>query len=463
MPIVTISRGSLSGGELLAEHLGARLHYKVLSREVIIEAAKKYGISEGELAASLDQPAGFWERLQHKKERYLLAVQATLAEMLLPDGNGVYHGHAGQFLLKGLPGVLKLRILAPLEYRVRSAMIELDLTRDQALAHIATVDDRRVKWVQQLYGRDWHDPSLYDLVINLDQMSVETAAELAVDLLGRPEYRRSAENIQKFQDFALAARVRAELAFHSSLPEHDVTVFVMKGVVHLSGGPTFESNRKKIVRFVKSLEGVERVAPDDEQDESEPASHIGTLRDAKVSKARDIMLPLERYPHIHQWVSIREAILAVSASAVRLEDDHLIYPRYIIVLDDKDRFTGVINRRGLLMGLLPQLQDVERIREHFRGLLPESTMSLTIPIDWDSLFSHGAIERSWEPVESIMTPIKGTVEPDAPLSVVLDAALTHEIDVVPVAEGQKALGVVLMIDIFDTVAEFIIERSGKAR
>ena len=219
MPVVTISRGSLSGGELLAEHLGARLGFKVLSREVLVEAARKYGVSESELVDGLAEPAGFWERLTHKKEHYLLAVQATLAEMLLPDGNGIYHGHAGQFLLQGLSGVLKLKILAPLEYRVRAAMTELDLTREQALKHIQVVDERRAKWVRQLYGRDWNDPSLYDLVINLDQMSVETAVELVVCLLGRPEYCPTAESVGEFQEFAQAARARAELAFHSPVSE----------------------------------------------------------------------------------------------------------------------------------------------------------------------------------------------------------------------------------------------------
>ena len=46
MAIVTISRGSLSGGAKLARQLGETLACKVLSREVIIEAAKTYGVSE---------------------------------------------------------------------------------------------------------------------------------------------------------------------------------------------------------------------------------------------------------------------------------------------------------------------------------------------------------------------------------------------------------------------------------
>ena len=154
MPIVTISRGSLSGGELLAEQLGARLDFRVISREDVGEAARKYGVSENELADSLDKPPGFWERISHKKEHYIIAAQAALAELLLPNGNGIYHGLAGQFFLKGLSGVLKLRILAPLEYRVRAAMVDLDLTHEQALNHIEMGDERRVKWVQQLYGRD---------------------------------------------------------------------------------------------------------------------------------------------------------------------------------------------------------------------------------------------------------------------------------------------------------------------
>jgi Cytidylate kinase-like family len=49
MPIITLSRGSLSGGELLANQLASKLGFKVISREVIVEPLAKIAMSESPL------------------------------------------------------------------------------------------------------------------------------------------------------------------------------------------------------------------------------------------------------------------------------------------------------------------------------------------------------------------------------------------------------------------------------
>jgi cytidylate kinase len=42
MPIITISRGSGSGGQLLAEALGETLGYEVVSREEVVHEAAAF-------------------------------------------------------------------------------------------------------------------------------------------------------------------------------------------------------------------------------------------------------------------------------------------------------------------------------------------------------------------------------------------------------------------------------------
>ena len=46
MAIITISRGTKSGGEKLAKCLSERLGWPAISREVIVETASQYGVSE---------------------------------------------------------------------------------------------------------------------------------------------------------------------------------------------------------------------------------------------------------------------------------------------------------------------------------------------------------------------------------------------------------------------------------
>ncbi len=56
-----------------------------------------------------------------------------------------------------------------------------------------------------------------------------------------------------------------------------------------------------------------------------------------------------------------------------------------------------------------------------------------------------------------MVPIKGTVQVDDSLSTVISTMLYHGIDLVAVLDGTKVAGVVLMTNIFDIVAQFIME------
>ncbi len=456
MTIITISRGTLSGGGHFAEMLGERLGYQVISREVLVEAAKKYGASEKRLFEEMEQPPKFWDRLIGHRESYIMAVQATLAEMIVTD-RVIYHGQAGQFLLRDLPNVLKLRLIAPQAYRIDAAMEQQKLNHDEAERYIHHIDAQRRKWVHYFYNSDCADPSLYDMVINLEKMSMDTAVDLVEQLTTRPAYKTDelGEYGQILRDFALETRLRASLEFCSEFPENAVGVAVRQGVVHLTGA-YLDKHSDDVETFLHRLGGVEQIVTT-EEDEQPPA--LGG--DEAESTAADVMIPLTSYPHIHQDVSIREAIVALGASTVRLADGHLIPPRYVMVLDAHDSIVGVISRRDLLKGLIPQIESLERARDQIAHVAPHVDMPELMLHEWTSLFSDAALVNARRPVQGIMASVRATVEVHDNLSVVFSTMLHHHIDLVPVMDKGRAVGVVLMTDVFDTVAQFVLERGGR--
>ena len=93
MAIITISRGSASGGILLAQGLADKTGFKLVSREDIIQSASKYGVSAEKLQEALLKPPGFWDRFRHERRRYLCFVQAALCEHARKD-RIIYHGNA---------------------------------------------------------------------------------------------------------------------------------------------------------------------------------------------------------------------------------------------------------------------------------------------------------------------------------------------------------------------------------
>lgn len=212
MPIVTISRGTLSGGEALAALLSGKLNCPMVGLEIIKDAASLYGISEVAIWAQLKQGPGVMERLLGENRRlYLIALQAALINRSA-KGDFVYHGLAGHFLLQDVPTLYKVRLVAPLRYRVSKVMEKKMLSEEEAVAYIQKVDQMRMEWTRFLYNADWTDPSLYDIVINLEYVSLNAAAEMIMDALAQPRFQDTPETRKAIEDLALSSRVKAKLA-----------------------------------------------------------------------------------------------------------------------------------------------------------------------------------------------------------------------------------------------------------
>jgi len=234
MSIITISRGPFSGGEMLAENVSRELGFRCVDREVIVERAAAHGVSQEELRDALQKPPTFIERIQHKKYLYLVLIQAALVEEVR-TGKTVYHGNAGHLLLKGGPHILRVRIIAPLEFRLRMAQDRLKLERAEALDYIEKADQDRRKWTQYLYGSDWADPANYDVVLNLEFMEIPEASQ-AVATLARQRCFEFTPCCQvAMDDLALASRVRVELALHEATAHLEVEVAVKQHAACITG------------------------------------------------------------------------------------------------------------------------------------------------------------------------------------------------------------------------------------
>lgn len=234
MPVITISQGSMSGGQALAQCLCEALQIPCIGREIVLDAAARLGVSDQLLLAKLERSPGFWDRLTSERRMYVAAVQAALAEHAA-SGNLVYHGYAGHLLLAGVPGVLRVRLIAPLAMRVRTVAEQQGLDRAAAEAHIRRVDEERVRWTKLIYGVDVRDPALYDLVINLEAMSVKSACATVVEAARQPEFIVTPETLKQLSDFALASRVRVALASHPTGRGLDLEVSASNGVITISG------------------------------------------------------------------------------------------------------------------------------------------------------------------------------------------------------------------------------------
>jgi cytidylate kinase len=261
MAIITIARGSLSGGQATAERVAARLGYPCVGREELIEQASSFGVPGPRLAEVLETTPNVWERLTESREAYIAYLQAAMADLAEP-GDLVYHGQLGQELLKGVEPLVKVRVIAPMEYRIAAAMTAQHLDRDAAIDYIERADQDRLKRTRFFFGVDWREPSLYDLVINLDQMSEDTAAELIVHLAQSPPWH-TAQIEGSLRDFAIASRARVALIVNGWA----LRVSARDAVVHLAGEVQLLATEKleDVIAVATSVPGVREVQVEDVQ------------------------------------------------------------------------------------------------------------------------------------------------------------------------------------------------------
>ena len=210
MSIITISRGSYSRGKEVAEKLAQSLNYQCLSRDILLEASERYNITEIKLIRAIHDAPSILERFTHGKEPYVAYLRASLLRQAQKD-NLVYHGLAGHFLLQKIPHVLKVRIIADLEDRVREEMKRENISAEEARQILLKDDEERHKWSKNLYGIDTWDPSLYDLVIKIKSISVDAAVDIIKCALKDPCFQTTAEGQKLVDELSLAAAIEAAL------------------------------------------------------------------------------------------------------------------------------------------------------------------------------------------------------------------------------------------------------------
>src|SRR5574341_492778 len=261
MAIITISRGAFSGGQALAERVASVLGYRCYSREVLLEASRRYGIPEAKFTEILESGPRWWERWMESLRLYRIALQAAMCEVA-QGGNLVYHGHAGHELFPGIRHVLKVHLTSPLAFRVQQVRSRQGLSESAALEYIEQVDKARNRRLQAIFGAAWRDPSRYDLVLNVAQMTLDTAAHLVVEAARRQDYQPTAESEQAFQDLTVSARVQAALIISPRTRNLTVNIRVEKGEVYASGILAQSDLEQEISRLIASVPGVKKVVTD---------------------------------------------------------------------------------------------------------------------------------------------------------------------------------------------------------
>ena len=255
MPIVTVSRGSYSNGKEVAEKVAQELGYECVSRDIIIEASEEFNVPEIKLIRAIHDAPSILQRITGGKKKFVAYFRAALLEHLQKD-NVVYHGLAGHFFVMGISHVLKVRIVAEMEDRVKLEMEREGIPERTALQIIESDDQERRNWSRHLYGIDTWDPNLYDMVFHVKKLTCDDVASLICHTARLEHFQTTPESQQAMDALTISARVKAALID----VKPDAEVFTEKGVAHIrakSSGTGDDSHMRRLAERVPGVESVE--------------------------------------------------------------------------------------------------------------------------------------------------------------------------------------------------------------
>jgi cytidylate kinase len=204
--VITINRELGSGGRtvgrILAEKLGVPYYDKAIQKPL----EEKFNMTSEEIEHLKGNNRSWWEDFKRvlilgesaansfdyydEERKELLTSEAVLKaekEILYSiaiEESCVIAGRSAFFALNGYPNHLSVLIQASLNYRVKRLMDKRSISEKEAKKIIKEVDETREEYLKNNAHTSRYDTRNYDLVITMDGMTEEEAANVILAYIG---------------------------------------------------------------------------------------------------------------------------------------------------------------------------------------------------------------------------------------------------------------------------------------
>jgi len=158
----------------------------------------------------------------------------------------------------------------------------------------------------------------------------------------------------------------------------------------------------------------------------------------------ELMIPLEDYPHIPYWFTIRQAMAIVREAAIKFEGS--FEPRAVLVFDEKYQLMGMLTLRDIIKGLEPRFM-------HETALV-KADPNLTVLMG--DLFGPGMREASQKPVSEVMSPIKVTISGNDSIAKAVFLMIQENVGMMPVIQDSKVAGMIRLSDLFTEISKLVL-------
>jgi cytidylate kinase len=180
---IALSREAGARGTGTARAVGALLGWMVYDHELVERIAQEMKLRSSLVSWSQECVEAFASVPAVSGAAYVRRLSETLLS-LAAHGECVIVGRGAA---QALPAetTLRVRLVAPVAWRVEAVAGKFGIAREDAARRVATTDRERVRFVKDHFHKDPTEATQYDLILNASRFSVGECADLIVEALHR--------------------------------------------------------------------------------------------------------------------------------------------------------------------------------------------------------------------------------------------------------------------------------------
>ena len=192
-----------SGGRTVGRKLAEKLGVKYCDKAVIEGLTQKFGLSPERIEEIKAKKKSWWNDINSYYQtlvnsadlpmeaevkldnKTMFETEKRILQELATQSSCVIAGRAGFIVFREWPNHLNVIIQPSMDHRIKRIMNRRNVTLDDARAIIAKMDATREAYIKKYEDTTRYDTRNYNLVIQMDDLTEDDAAEIIIDYFNR--------------------------------------------------------------------------------------------------------------------------------------------------------------------------------------------------------------------------------------------------------------------------------------
>lgn len=201
--VITINREVGSGGRTVGRKVAEKLGVKYCDKAVIDGLTQKFGLTQERIEEIKAQKKSWWNDINNYyhtlvnsasmpmeaevklDNETMFETEKRILQDLASHESCVVAGRTGFMVFRDWPNHLNVFIQASMEHRVQRVMRRQNVDEQEARDIIAKMDATREAYIKKYEDTSRYDTRNYQLVISMDGLSEDDAAEIILAYIDR--------------------------------------------------------------------------------------------------------------------------------------------------------------------------------------------------------------------------------------------------------------------------------------